>query len=66
MSEWPPNPVWETLSAERQRGIVVTLGRMAVRQIRGASIAEESADDERGCDAAVGRGPVRADLPAAS
>jgi hypothetical protein len=66
MSEWPPHPVWETLPVERQRGIVVTLGRMAVRRIGSAAIAEESADDERGCDAAVGRGPVRADLPAAS
>ena len=45
MSKWPSRPVWETLPVERQRGIVVTLGQMAVRQIRSSSIAEEAALD---------------------
>jgi hypothetical protein len=66
MSEWPSRLVWQTLPVERQRGIVVTLGQMAVRQIRRVSSAEERADDGRGSCATSGRWPVRADLPASS
>ena len=46
MSEGLPRPVWETLPAERQHGLVLTLGQMAMRQIRSASTA--ASDDHRG------------------
>jgi len=52
MSEGSPYPVWETLPAERQYGLVRTLGQMAMRQIRNPSTAQqtigETADDDRG------------------
>ena len=34
MSDWLSYPVWETVPAERQHGLVRTLGQMAMRQIR--------------------------------
>jgi hypothetical protein len=72
MIEGSPRPVWETLPVERQRSLLLTLGRMAMRQIRGASTIaqmaiEETAndDDKRGSPAASAGGRVREDLSAA-
>ena len=51
MSERAFCPVWESLPTERQQGLVRTLGRMAMRQIRNPSTASqtigETADDDR-------------------
>src|SRR3954451_17361427 len=51
MTEGSLRPVWETLPIERQRNLLRTLGQMAMRQIRGASVAQqmpigETADDD--------------------
>ena len=43
MSEAWPHPVWETLPGERQHGLVLALGQMAMRQIRSAP-ARRTAD----------------------
>lgn len=45
MSECPPPPIWETLPLTRQRVVLLTLAQMALRRLRGAPIAEETADD---------------------
>jgi hypothetical protein len=72
MSDGSPCPVWETLPAERQHGLVLTLGQMAMRQIRSAptaaqqTIGEMADDDRQGSYAAAGRRPAREDLSAAS
>jgi len=73
MTEGSPRPVWETLPIERQRNLLLTLGQMAMRQIRGASaiapmpIGETADDDDRrGSPAAGACGRVREDLSAAS
>jgi hypothetical protein len=41
MSECVSRLVWETLPGDRQRGLVRTLGQMAMRQIRSASSAQQ-------------------------
>ena len=41
MSEAWPHPVWETLPGERQHGLVLALGQMAMRQIRSAPTAAQ-------------------------
>jgi hypothetical protein len=72
MTEASLRPVWETLPIERQRNLLRTLGQMAMRQIRGASVAQqmpigETADDDRRGSAAAGADRrVREDLSAAS
>ena len=72
MSEAWPHPVWETLPGERQHGLVLALGQMAMRQIRSApataqrTIVETSDDDRRGLHAAAAWRPVREDLSPAS
>ena len=43
-------PVWETLPIERQRGLLLTLGQMAMRQVRSPPVVRqtpigETADD---------------------
>jgi len=55
MSEYPPPPVWQTLQRERQRGVVVLLGQMALRQLRHTSLVEETADEGGGLCAASRR-----------
>ena len=47
MSKRPPPPVWQTLPQERQRGVILTLEQMALRRLRHASLAEETADERR-------------------
>ena len=42
MNESVSRPVWETLPGECQRGLVRTLGQMAMRQIRSASTAQQT------------------------
>jgi hypothetical protein len=71
MIEGCPRPVWETLPVERQRSLLLTLGRMAMRQIRSPStpslaqqvpITEITDDDRRGFRATGACGRVREDL----
>jgi hypothetical protein len=75
MIEGSPRPVWETLPSERQRNLLLTLGRMAMRQIRSTStpslaqqmpIAETTEDDRPEAHAAAAGRPVREDLSASS
>lgn len=66
MTEGPLHPVWETLPVEHQRGLLLTLGQMAMRQIRVASTTQqltigEIADDNR----RASRGRVRENCPPA-
>src|SRR5258708_16018826 len=64
MSESPP-AVWQMLPQERRRGVVVTLGQMALRQLRHVSLAEETFDDRRGSCAASKRHHAGKNPPAA-
>src|SRR5690349_9656301 len=66
MSEASPCPVWETLPMERRRSVVLLLGRMALRQIRGVPVAGETSDDDRGVDAASERPCIGEDPAGAS
>jgi hypothetical protein len=71
MSEGASYPVWEALPAERQQGLVRTLGHMAMRQIRSPSSAQQSIgetadDDGRGLPATAARRPVGENPAAAS
>jgi hypothetical protein len=71
MSEGSSYPVWETLPAERQHGLVRTLGQMAMRQIRNPSIAQQTIgetadDDRRGSLATAARRSVGENLSASS
>jgi hypothetical protein len=71
MSEGLSCPVWETLPAERQHGLVRTLGQMAMRQIREPAAAQQTIgeatdDDRRGFYAAAVRRLVGENLSAAS
>jgi hypothetical protein len=71
MSEGLSCPVWETLPAERQQGLVRTLGQMAMRQIRSPpaaqqTIGEATDDDRRRSHAAAVRWPVGENLSTAS
>src|SRR3954471_813882 len=66
MNEASTFPVWETLPMERRRSVVLLLGRMALRQIRGGPVAGETSDDGRGVDAASGRPRIGEDPAGAS
>jgi hypothetical protein len=44
MNEYTPPPLWQVLSRERQRRIVMMLGQVALRQLRHASLPEEGAE----------------------
>jgi hypothetical protein len=44
MNEYTPPPVWQMLSRERQRSIVMMLGQIALRQLRHASPPEETSE----------------------
>ena len=48
MSECVSRLVWETLPGDRQRGLVRTLGQMAMCQIRSASSAQQMSIDDLG------------------
>ena len=54
MNDWLSRPVWETLPPERQHGLVRTLGKMAIRQIRGASTAHQATVGEIANDDTIG------------
>ncbi len=41
MTEGSPRPVWETLPIGRQHSLLLTLGQMAMRQVRRASTTEQ-------------------------
>jgi hypothetical protein len=71
MSEGLSFPVWETLLADRQHGLVRTLGQMAMRQIRNRSTAQQTIgettdEDRRGSHATAAQRPVGENLSAAS
>jgi hypothetical protein len=72
MIEDLPHRLWETLPVARRHSLLLTLGQMAMRQIRNASTTEqmpigETADDDRaGSHAAVAQRHGREDLSAAS
>ena len=61
MSEHPPSKVWEMLPPQRQRIILLTLGQMALRRLRGATAAQETADEGRRLGAAPRRGDAGED-----
>src|ERR1700733_7342672 len=66
MSESCAPTIWETLPRQRQRGVVLLLGQMALRQIRSASIAQETANDGWGPCVEPEGGPAREDPSRAS
>jgi hypothetical protein len=74
MIEGSPHLVWETLPVARRHSLLLTLGQMAMRQIRDAPspstteqmhIGETADDDRAGSQAAVAQRHGREDLPAA-
>lgn len=55
MSACRSGSVWERLPVERRWGALLVFGQVALRQIRRASVADETADDAGRAIAASGR-----------
>src|SRR5271165_1747899 len=58
--------VWETLSPQRRRGVVLLLAQLARRRIQSPSSVEETVDHGRESRAAAGRLHAREDYATAS
>ena len=66
MGRPPSQTVWETLTPQRRRGIVLLLAQLALRRVQSPSRLEGTPDHGRGSPAASGRPHAREDHARAS
>src|SRR6202035_1398228 len=66
MGRPPSQTLWETLTPQRRRGVVLLLAQLALRRVQGPSRLEETPDHGRGSAAASGRPHAREDHARAS
>src|SRR5271169_4832737 len=66
MGRPPPRTVWETLTPQRRRGVVLVLAQLALRRVQSPSRLEETPNHGRGSPAESGRPHAREDHARAS
>src|SRR5271155_2019777 len=66
MGRAPSQTVWETLTPQRRRGVVLLLAQLALRRVQSPSSQEEATDHGRGAPAASDRPHARQDHARAS